>query len=191
VHEGHGAPPAGREVTALLVRYATPIAAMQLPRLVNGTTTMQAASPAYEGARLMNLVGAGVDTLRVFALVLMASAALSLFIALTTALEERRYDLALLRLLGARPSGLVALVAVEGMTLVGAGAILGLILGHGAAEVFGRSLEGPGRWPVTGAMWESGEAWLLLGVVAVGAATCLLPAFLAYRRDPAAMLLKR
>jgi len=191
VHGGHAAPAAGREITALLVRYASPIAALQLPRLVNATTSMQAASPAYEGARLMNLVGAGVDTLRVFALVLMAGAALSVFIALTTALEERRHDLALLRVLGARPSALVTLVAAEGMTLVVAGAILGLILGHGAAQAFGSLLAGPERWPVTGWAWESGEAWLLLGAMLLGAVTCLLPAYLAYRRDPAALLLRR
>ena len=191
VHGGHGAPAAGLEITALLVRYASPIAALQLPRLVNATTSMQAASPAYEAARLMNLVGAGVDTLRIFALVLMAGAALSVFIALTTALEERRHDLALLRVLGARPSALVSLVAAEGMTLVVAGAILGLILGHGAAQAFGSLLAGPERWPVTGWAWESGEAWLLLGAMLLGAVTCLLPAYLAYRRDPAALLLRR
>lgn len=190
VHAGHGST-AEPEITALLIKYATPVAAMHLPRLVNATTALQAASPAFEGARLMSLVGAGVETLRIFALVLMASAALSVFIALTSALEERRYDLALLRTLGAPPGKLFTLVAVEGMTLVVAGAILGLALGHGAAEVLGRILEGSGRWPVTGLAWESGEAWILAGVLAVGAATCLIPAILAYRRDPALMLLKR
>jgi putative ABC transport system permease protein len=190
MHEGHGGG-GPREITALLVKYATPVAALQMPRFVNASTSLQAASPAYEGARLMSLVGAGVDTLRIFALVLMASAALSVLIALTTALEERRYDLALLRTLGARPSKLVALVVAEGMTLGVAGAILGLALGHGAAEVLGRFFEASGRWPVTGFSWEEGEAALLAGVLAVSAATCLIPALLAYRRDPASMLLKR
>lgn len=190
MHEGHGGG-GEREVTAFLVKYATPVAALQMPRFVNATTSLQAASPAYEGARLMSLVGAGVDTLRVFAMVLMASAALSVFIALTTALEERRYDLALLRTLGARPARLAALVVAEGMTLGVAGAILGLVLGHGAAEAMGRLFEASGRWPVTGLAWEHGEAAVLAGVLAVGALTCLIPALLAYRRDPASMLLKR
>lgn len=190
VHEGHGGG-GEREVTALLVKYATPVAALQLPRFVNSTTSLQAASPAYEGARLMSLVGAGVETLRVFALVLIASAALSVLAALTSALEERRYDLALLRTLGARPAHLLALVVAEGMTLGVAGAILGLALGHGAAEALGRVFEASGRWPVTGLDWAPGEGWLLLGVLGVGAAACLIPAILAYRRDPASMLVKR
>jgi putative ABC transport system permease protein len=152
---------------------------------------MQAASPAYETARLMSLVGVGVDALSAFAAVLMASAALSIFIALTSALQERRRDLALLRTLGASPAKLFALVAAEGMTLVGAGVILGLALGHGAADVMGRWLARSQAWSVTGFAWEPAEGLLVLFVLAVGAVTCLIPAIQAYRRDPATVLLEQ
>jgi len=196
VHEGHSPGRAhptqeSREITALLVRYRTPIAAAQLPRRINGTTSLQAASPAYEGARLMKLIGVGVDALRAFALVLMASAALSVFIALISALQERRYDLGLLRLMGARPSRLLALIAAEGMTLVVGGVILGLALGHFAAEGLGRWLVESQAWSVTGLAWDPAELWLCLLVIAFGAATCAIPAILAYRRDPATILLER
>jgi len=191
VHEEHGSATAGGEITALLIRYRTPLAAAMLPRQVNATTVLQAASPAYEAARLMNLVGVGADTLAAFAAVLMASAALSMFIALNSALQERRYDLALLRTLGAHPADLFALVVAEGVTLVVAGVILGLALGHGSVEALGRSLARSSQWPVTGLAWASGETWLVLGVLAAGFATCLVPAIQAYRRDPAPMLLRR
>lgn len=192
VHDEHaGAMPARpREVTALLVRYRTPIAAATLPRQVNATTMMQAASPAFELARLMQLVGAGADAMRVLALCLMASAALSMLAALTAALQERRHDLALLRMLGARPATLFALTACEGVTLVVTGVILGLALGHGAAEALGRWIARSNAWSVTGFTWVPQEGWLALAVLAAGAATCLLPAIQAYRRDPA-LLLKR
>ena len=195
VHDEHraGDKPAtddDREVTALLVKYRTPIAAALLPRHINATTSMQAASPAYETARLMNLVGVGVDAIRVFAMVLMVTAAVSVFAALMSALQERRYDLALLRTLGARPSALVALVAGEGVTLVIAGVILGLILGHSAAEALGMWIANTGSWTITGLAWEPDEAWIVLAVLAAGAVTCLVPALQAYSRDPA-LLLKR
>jgi putative ABC transport system permease protein len=192
VHGAHGSvPPEAREITALLVRYRTPIAAALLPRRINAMTAMQAASPAYETARLMSLVGVGVEALRAFAAVLMASAALSIFIALTSALQERRRDLALLRTLGASPGSLFALIAAEGMTLVGAGAILGLALGHGVAEAAGRWLSRSQAWSVTGLAWDPAEGLLVLLVLAVGAATCLIPAIQAYRRDPATVLLEQ
>ena len=190
VHDEHGAAPEDREITAMLVKYRTPLAAALLPRHVNATTSMQAAAPAYETARLMNLVGVGVDALRIFAIVLMATAALSVFVALTSALQERRYDLALLRTLGARPATLFALLEAEGVTLVVAGVILGLILGHSAAEAVGSWIARSNTWSITGLAWESAEAWVALAVLAAGCATCLAPAVQAYRRDPA-ILLKR
>lgn len=185
-HENEGA----REITALLIKYRTPLAAALLPRQVNSTTSMQAAAPAYESARLMNLLGVGVDTLRAFAVLLMAIAALSVFVALMSALQERRYDLALLRTLGARPRMLFALLASEGVTLVVAGVILGLVLGHAGAEALGSWIARTQSWSITGWAWQPAEAAVALAVLIAGAATCLVPAIQAYRRDPA-ILLKR
>ena len=186
-------PPQGgrREITALLVKYRTPLAAALLPRLVNASTSMQAASPAYESARLMDLVGVGVRTLQWFAAVMMASAALSVFVALTSALQERRYDLALLRTLGARPLGLASLTLAEGVTLLLAGVILGLALGHGAAHALGLWLAQSGSWPLSGLAWAPGETILVAAVFAGGLATCLAPAVQAYLSDPASLLAKR
>jgi len=202
VHEHHGgaqpAPPAaaptqgGRlEITALLVKYRTPLAAAMLPRLVNSSTSMQAASPAFESARLLDMVGVGVQTLQWFAAVMMASAALSVFVALTSALQERRYDLALLRTLGARPLRLASLTLAEGVTLLVSGVILGLALGHGAAHALGLRLAQSGSWPLAGLAWAPGEAMLVAAVFAGGFATCLVPAVQAYLSDPASLLAKR
>ncbi len=198
VHEEH--PPgakedehrdeAGQEITSLLVKYRTPLAAAILPRQINSNTAMQAASPAYESAKLMNLIGVGVDALRILAVVLVVTAAVSVFVALMSALQERRYDLALLRTLGARPGTLFALLAAEGVTLVVAGVILGLVLGHAAAEALGRWIARSNPWSITGFAWVGAEAGVIAVVLLAGVATSLLPAMQAYRRDPA-ILLKR
>ena len=200
VHEAHHAEgthgahhehdEAEQDITAMLLRYRTPLAAATLPRMVNATTMMQAASPAYENARLMNLVGVGVDAMRMFAALLMATAAISVFVALTSALQERRHDLALLRMLGARPATLAALVAAEGVTLVGAGVILGFGLGHGATEALGRWLARTQPWSITGFAFEPAELGVAAAVLAGGLLTSLVPAIQAYARDPA-LLLKR
>jgi putative ABC transport system permease protein len=182
--------PDNQDITALLIRYRTPLAAATLPRSINSTTLMQAASPAYETARLMNLVGVGIDVLRIFAVVMMVTAAVSMFVALMSALQERRYDLALLRTLGARPGTLFALLAAEGVTLVVSGVILGLVLGHAATEALGSWIARSNPWSITGLAWVPAEAWVIVAVLAAGVMTCLLPALQAYRRDPA-ILLKR
>ena len=129
--------------------------------------------------------------MRWFAVVLMAGAALSIFVALTSALQERRYDLALLRVLGARPSALALLALAEGVTLLVAGVILGFVIGHGAAQILGSKLEALGSWPMTGLTGVAQEAWLAMIVLGAGVITCLLPAMQAYATDPAKILARR
>ena len=172
-----------KEITALLIQYATPLAAAMLPRYINQNSEMQAASPAYETARLFSVIGVGVDVLRGFALVLILSAGLSLFIALYNALAERRYDLALMRTLGASPATLMALMLFEGVLLAGMGAVLGLALGHALTEVLGHALKAAQQVAVTGWIWVPEELWLIGIALAVGVVAALLPAWRAYRTD--------
>ena len=172
-----------QEITALLVQYASPIAAATLPRFVNSTSTLQAASPAFESARLFRMIGVGVEVLRAFALVLLAAAGLSIFIALYNAMEERRYDLAIMRMLGASPGKLMRLVLLEAVALALVGAALGLVLGHLAAEVVGAMLAAEQQGRITGATWLGTELWLVALAAGVGLVAGLVPAWRAYRTD--------
>lgn len=188
VHE-HGKPAAGeREITALLIQYASPLAAATLPRAVNASATLQAASPAYESARLFRMLGVGVEVLRAFGLVLVLAAGLSVFIALTNALEERRYDLAVMRMLGASRAKLMGLLLVEGLVLSAAGATIGLALGHLLTEVLGAALRAQQQVPVTGWTWAPGELWLIGLALGVGMLAALLPAWRASRAEVAPVL---
>lgn len=177
-----------KEYTALLIQYASPLAAATLPRYINQNTEMVAASPAYETARLFAIVGIGADVLRGFALVLIFSAGLSVFIALYNALLERRYDLAVMRTLGASPGKLMALMLFEGAMLAGLGAVLGLALGHVLTELLGYALRAAQQVAVTGWTWLPQELWLIALALGVGVAAALLPAWRAYRTDIAGTL---
>lgn len=181
-------PDEGKELTALLIQYSSPLSAAILPRYVNANSDMQAASPAYETARLFTIIGVGVEVLRGFALVLIFSAGLSVFIALYNALEERRYDLAIMRALGARPRKLMALLLFEGMLLALIGAALGLVLGHVLTEVLGYALKRANQPEVTGWVWSMSELWLVAIALGVGVVAALVPAWRAYRTDIAGTL---
>jgi len=192
VHEEHQGPQdeadrkaleEAREVTVLLIQYASPLAAAMLPRQINSQSELQAASPAYETARLFRIVGVGVEALRAFALILMLAAGLSVFIALYTALEERRYELAVMRTLGASRGKLFGLLVMEGVVLALLGALTGLALGHALASILGAWLESQQQYPVTGLAWRPEEFWVLGVALAVGLVAALLPAVRAYRTD--------
>jgi putative ABC transport system permease protein len=174
-----------REVTVLLLQYASPLAAATLPRAINAQSELQAASPAYETARLFRIVGVGVEALRAFAAVLILAAGFSVFIALFNALEERRYDLAVMRTLGASPGRLFGLLLVESALLSLIGALIGIVLGHLFASALGWWLASEQQTGVTGLAWRWEELWLLAVAVAVGVAAALLPAWRAYRTDVA------
>src|SRR5688572_3351679 len=188
VHGTEGEKDEDQEITALLVRYASPLAAALLPRQVNASTTLQAASPAYESARLFRMIGVGVEVLRAFGLVLVLAAGLSVFIALLNALEDRRYDLAVMRMLGAGRGSLMGLLLMEGAALSLAGGVFGIALGHLLAEALGRALGQAKQAAVTGLSWHQAEWGLLALALAVGLAAALLPAWRAYRTDVAPVL---
>ncbi len=172
-----------REVTVLLIQYASPLAVATLPRAINSKSELQAASPAFETARLFRIVGAGIEALRAFAAVLILAAGLSVFIALYTALEERRYDLAVMRTLGASPGRLFGLLLFEGLLLSFLGAFLGFILGHVLAAGLGAWLEAAQQPAVTGLVFKVEEIWVLAVALAVGGLAALIPAWRAYRTD--------
>jgi len=188
IHEHGGKPAQRREITALLIQYATPIAAAMLPRQVNASATLQAASPAYESARLFRMIGVGVDVLRAFGALLILVAGLSVFIALLNALEDRRYDLAVMRMLGASRAKLMGLMLLESATLAAMGGIAGVALGHLFAELLGVALKTAQQTAVTGWAWDPREPWLLALAVGVGIAAALVPAWRAYRTDVAPVL---
>lgn len=186
--EDRAALAAERELTLLLVRYKSPLAAVTLPRWVNAQAGLQAAAPALESARLLRMVGVGTDVLRGFAWLLMIVAGLSVFIALYHAVREREGDLAMMRMLGAAPRRVAALVAWESMWLALAGLLLGLALGHGLAQALGWALARDRSLAVTGLWWSAAEPWVIAGTLALALQAAALPAWRALRVDVTRLL---
>ena len=176
------------EITAMLLRYRTPLAAMSLPREINAVGALQAAAPALEIARLLQLIGLGMDGLRAFAWVLIVTACLSVFAALYGSLSSRRGDLALLRCLGATRGELFLALLSEGLLLSVAGITLGYALAHGAMGLLGAWLEASRGVALSPSLWVDGETALLAALLLVSAISAAIPAYQAYRTDVARTL---
>jgi putative ABC transport system permease protein len=185
---GHQASEDEREITMLLLRYRSPLAAMTMPRWVNAQPGLQAAAPALETARLLRMVGAGTEVLRGFALVLLLAAACSVFVALLHAVRARQGDLAMLRMLGAPPWRVALLVSLEALCLAGMATLLGLALGHGVTAMLGAMLAEQQSLRISGAWcspWEALIPLLALGLALLAAAW---PARAAFKLDVTELL---
>ncbi|MFN3997174.1 ABC transporter permease [Algoriphagus sp.] len=179
-----------REVTTLLLQYRNPIASVQLPRMINSATSMQAASPSFEMSRLFELLGVGISLLQGIALILIVIAGLGIFIALYNSLKERKYDLAILRAIGASRGQLLALIFLEGIMLTFMGAVFGIALGH----TFLWFLVKQGDQNVVAALqpwiFLKEELWIIGYALVVGVVASIIPAWSAYQTSIAKQLTK-
>lgn len=169
----------GVEITALLVKYSSPAAIGILPRLVNQSTHMQAASPAIESSRIFSLLGVGLDSLAILAYVIMFIAALSVFISLYNALKERRYDMAIMRTMGATKTKLFALVIVEGLVITLIGGCIGLLMGHSALYYISTQTSQSADFIEAFKLYPN-EVLILVTAILLGVIAALIPAFKAY-----------
>ena len=172
-----------KEITSLLIQYRNPLAVIQLPRFINNNSNLQAASPAFETARLFSILGVGVEVIRGFAYVLVVISGLSIFIALYNSLKERQYDLAIMRSMGASRGRLFISIILEGSFLTIAGSIFGLAIGHGVLWLFTILVVESQKAGVTASVFYSTEAYMIAGSAVLGIFCSLIPAVQAYRTD--------
>ncbi|WP_374351511.1 hypothetical protein, partial [Chitinimonas sp.] len=102
----------------------------------------------------------------------------------------RRFDLAVMRMLGSSRLRLCAAVLLEGLMLAGGAGLLGLALAHGVTELAGRLHLAPGL-PLTGRYWLNEEGWLMLLALGIGLIAAIIPAIQAYRSDIGTVLAER
>ncbi len=170
------------QITALLIQYRSPMSVILFPKMVNETTNMQGASPARESARLFSLIGIGIDTLQWFAILIMFIALISVFISLYNSLKERRYDLAVMRTIGASRSQLFFIIILEGVILTTVGSILGLAAGHLLLELIGKNQDST-QAQLTGSIFLPQEIYLLIAGFFTGILAAAIPAVQAFKSD--------
>lgn len=172
-----------KEITALLIEYRSPMGALQLPRYVNSQSSMQAASPAFETARLFTILGAGIEMMSAFATILIVISALSIFIALYNALKERRYDLAIMRAMGAGKTKLFFVVVLEGVAITFLGALFGIVLGHVFVLIATNVLSDLQNAGLSAYKFYAEEAIIMVAGLLLGMLCAAIPALQIYRTD--------
>ncbi|HEX8945520.1 MAG TPA: ABC transporter permease [Gemmatimonadaceae bacterium] len=124
----------------------------------------------------------GAMAFTLFAGLALALAVLGVYGVVSYAVARRTREVGIRLAVGAQPSALVRLLMREGVTLVTAGVVIGLLLGFGSAQVLRTLLYGVG----------SADPLTFLGapvlLMLVGALAAFLPARRASRVDPASVL---
>ena len=98
-------------------------------------------------------------------------------------MKERKYELALIRVMGAGRSTLFSLIILEGLFLSFMGWVAGLIISHGAMQWLSVYLLEDFRYRFTGWLWLPEETWIFLFSLALGLLAALIPAIQAARTD--------
>ncbi|WP_430399305.1 ABC transporter permease [Flavobacterium sp.] len=171
----------GMDITAVLLQIRNPMAKLTWQRLIPQNTKMQAASPALEINRLINLFGVGINGLRYLAYGIMLISGISIFIALFNTLKERKDEFALLRVNGAKRFQLLKLVLIESLLLCVVGFVFGTILGRVTLVLISNSSEEDFKLSFNPYefIWEK-EGILFLLTISVGIIAALIPAIKAY-----------
>lgn len=175
------------EITALLLRCKTKIAILNIPRIINEQTNMQAVLPTLEINRLFHMMGIGGMTLKMIAGGIMGMAGFSIFFVLYTRLRERKYELALMRTVGYRPRQLFRMLVLEGLILAIVGYVLGWLFSRVGLYVVNQQAKSDFNLYFSSG-WIVDEAWLLLLTIMVGVGAALLPALQAMRMNISAVL---
>lgn len=166
---------ADQEITAVLLKKKNPLAILTLPNLLRDTP-MQVALPAIEMNRLTQQFGIGIRTLRAVALLIMGLSFVSVFIALFASLRDRRYELALMRTMGATPRKLFVLVLFEGLWMTVAGIAIGLVLSRLGVVVLANALADQFHYDLAQLAPVAGEYLLVAAALFVGGLAAALPA---------------
>ena len=115
-----------QNITAFLIKTNNPIANINLPRLINKESSMQAANPAFEITRLSSMLGIGSKGFKFLSIILIIIAALSVFSGLAGNLENRLKDLAVLRAIGYTKQRIFKIITLEGGVITFIGIIVGI-----------------------------------------------------------------
>lgn len=173
------------EITSVLIQYKsrTNFQALNFGRNINENTELQAASPAIEMNRLYSMIGIGTEALTNLAYLIAIVSALSIFISLLKSMRERKYELALIRVMGAGRIKVFSLILIEGLMLACIGFIIGTLISHAGMELIAGYLKDDFRYSFTGWKWVT-EEWSIFAVsLLLGFIASIIPAIQAARTD--------
>ena len=182
-HDEHEHEHDNREITAMLIKFKSPMNIIQFPRQINENTNLQAAVPSYEISRLFKLFGFGIETLSYLAYLIIIVSGFSLFINLFNSMRERKYEMALIRTLGASRLQLSTMIIFESLVLTISGFVLGLLFSRFGVMFVSSLMEESLNYNLNSFKILNDEFWLLGLSILIGIVSSLIPAIQVYKMN--------
>ena len=172
-----------KTVTAVLVGLKNRAQVFRLQRDIADDTTepLMAVLPGVALDELWQVVGVGENALLVVSAMVVVVGLAGLVSSILASLGERRRELAILRSVGARPRDVFLLLALEGISVMLAGVLLGLLLLTLALFALGPMLSAQFGVTLHPTLPAAAEIQLLLWIIFAGFIASLLPGMGAYR----------
>src|SRR5712691_2672143 len=174
-----------KPLTTVLVRPRRLSDLPHLHREFNVNPETQAVLPSAVLLTIFNLLSVAEEVLRFVLEAVVVVVVLYLFVALYSAMLERRREIATMRALGARRLTVLLIVLLEACFIAFLGGLAGLMGGHAIAALGAHLLAQRGGLALAPFTVSALQPLLLVGVTLLGGGAGLLPAVLAYRTEVA------
>ena len=175
--------PKDKEITAILFPNLSGNAKIGVLNNANNQPNMMAVDPAPEIMLLKNKLTPFVAIIIAISWFITIIAMFSVFIGLLNSLRGRKYEIALMRVLGASKAKVLVSILFEGVILSALGYLLCLVLSHAGMELIGNWMQSEYQYEFTGWIFLSSELTYLLIAIAIGLVSALIPAYKAYNTD--------
>ncbi len=183
--------PADRKITGIYARVAARPGARVSASLAPVANALRSepgitvASPAAQVQRLFAIVSNVDRILLGMAAAVLVSSAISIMLALYNSMEQRRRQIAVLRVLGCSRGRIFGLIVTESAVLGALGALAGLAVAAAASAIVSRALAASLQLHVQPSLAAEWTLAVLIGTVLLAAAAGIVPAVAAYRTSVA------
>ncbi len=169
-----------KEITSLLVTFRGGAGGLRLAGTIKEDyqNRLGVAMVEVQVDNLYGLVEPGIKYIKLVAYIIMVVSGISVLISLVKSLRERKYEMALMRVMGATQIKIFLLILLEGMILSILGFVLGFIAAHLLAEVLAGQLKAEYHYNFTGFIFLKSELWVLLITLGIGFVSALIPALM-------------
>ena len=167
----------------MLIKFKSPMNIIRFPRQINENTNLQAAVPSYEISRLFKLFGFGIETLTYLAYLIIIVSGFSLFINLFNSMNDRKYEMAFIRTLGASRFQLSRMIIFESLILTIAGFVIGLLFSRFGVMFVSSLMDESINYNLDTIRILNEEYWLLGLSILIGLISSLIPAIQVYKMN--------